>query len=195
MSPRQGLTLQRVLQAAEEIANEQGMGEVTLTTLAGKLQIRPPSLYNHISGMAGLRRELAMYSMRELEGVLTRAAVGHAGREAVLNMAAAYIEFARTRPGLYEAMMLAPNLKDEEVRRISDKAAEVVFRVLSAGYSLTEEEVVHAVRGWRSLLHGFASIEGSGGFEMPVGKDDSLRFVMDIFTAGLEQIRYRQPEN
>ncbi|MFB5268758.1 TetR/AcrR family transcriptional regulator [Paenibacillus enshidis] len=195
MSPRQGLSLQRVLQAAEEIANEQGMGEVTLTTLAGKLQIRPPSLYNHISGMAGLRRELAMYSMRELEEVLARSAVGHAGREAVLNMAAAYIEFARTRPGLYEAMMLAPNLKDEEVRRISDKAAEVVFRVLSAGYSLTEEEVVHAVRGWRSLLHGFASIEGSGGFEMPVGKDDSLRFVMDIFTAGLEQIRHRQPKN
>jgi AcrR family transcriptional regulator len=195
MSPRQGLTLQRVLQAAEEIANEQGMGEVTLTTLAGKLQIRPPSLYNHISGMAGLRRELAIYSMRELEKVLARAAVGHAGREAVLNMAAAYIEFARTRPGLYEAMMLAANIKDEEVRRISDKTAEVVFRVLSAGYSLTEEEVVHAVRGWRSLLHGFASIEGSDGFQMPVGRDDSLRFVMDIFTAGLEQIGHRKPEN
>ncbi len=37
-----------------------------MADLAERLEIRVPSLYNHVQGMEGLRRELALLGMREL---------------------------------------------------------------------------------------------------------------------------------
>ena len=59
MSPRPkvGLEINEILEAAGEIADVHGMREVTLANLAKKLNIRPPSLYNHFEGLGGLRKK------------------------------------------------------------------------------------------------------------------------------------------
>src|SRR5690349_3053069 len=116
MSPRTGLRISVILQAAEEIANAKGFGEVTLTSLAQKLGIRPPSLYNHIEGLNGLRKVMALDSLEQLENAMIAAITGNNGDVALTKMAKAYVEFARERPGLYEAMLYAPGAEDEELR-------------------------------------------------------------------------------
>ena len=60
MPPRAGLNLQSIVKAATVLADEHGLHEVTLTVLAKKLGIRSPSLYNHVNGLPGLRREMAL---------------------------------------------------------------------------------------------------------------------------------------
>ncbi|MEC0181174.1 WHG domain-containing protein [Paenibacillus peoriae] len=192
MSPRNGVKLQDILQAAEDIANERGMGEVTLTTLAQKLHIRPPSLYNHVDGLNGLRQVLALHSLEQLEEALTSAAVGRAGDDALTAMGRAYMRYARERPGLYEAMLYATDRKDTELRDAADRVAELVISVLSNGYGFKEEDCIHAARGFRSLLHGFASLEQKGGFGLPVEVDRSIAVMMDTFLAGL---RVQQQRN
>ena len=48
MSPRIGLTLQKIVETAAEIADANGIQEVTLASLAQTLGVRSPSLYNHV---------------------------------------------------------------------------------------------------------------------------------------------------
>ena len=74
MSPRAGLSREAVVQAAAALADEEGLEEVTLAELASRLGVRTPSLYNHVAGLEGLRRELALLGTRELGRRLGRAA-------------------------------------------------------------------------------------------------------------------------
>ena len=187
MSPRAGLDLQTVLQTAAEIADTHGLDQVTLATIAQKLGIRPPSLYNHVDGLPGLRNKLAVFGTKQLTDKLTRAAIGRSKDDAVLAMGEAYVAFARAHPGLYEATLRAPDPRDSELQQAAEELMNVVLRVLNA-YGLEEEAALNAVRGLRSLLHGFASLEQKGGFGLPLDHDASLRFVIDIFLAGIHAL-------
>lgn len=185
MSPRRGLTLDEILQATEEMANEQGIHAVTLATLAQRLQIRPPSLYNHVDGLKGLHKFMVMKSTQELEAALMDAAVGRAGEQAIRAMGQAYVDFARQRPGLYEAMVYSSLQPDEEIQQLNTRVGGLIMRVMKNGFGMSELETIHATRGLRSILHGFASLERSRGFRMAVSTDESLEVILNIFIAGL----------
>ncbi len=80
---RQGLDKMSVLKAAAELADQEGFEQVSLASLAKKLQIRTPSLYNHVQGLPGLRKELACFALRKLKEELAEAAIGKSGDEAL----------------------------------------------------------------------------------------------------------------
>jgi len=182
--PRAGLDQQTILQTASEIADQLGLDELTLAMLAQRLGIRTPSLYNHVNGLPGLRKDLAIYGMNKLKDALTRAAVGKSGDDAVRAMAEAYLAFSREHPGLYEAAQRAPDWQDAEMRQAAAEVVETVVRVLHA-YGLEGEAAIHTVRGFRSLLHGFASLEKQGGFGMALDLDKSFRLLVDVFVSGI----------
>ncbi|WP_409340791.1 WHG domain-containing protein [Paenibacillus sp. MBLB4367] len=184
MSPRIGLDLPTIVQAAAEIADTKGISEVTLASLAQKLSVRSPSLYNHVNGLPGLRNKLAIYGLTKLNGELTRAAVGKSGDDAVRAFANAYIAFARSHPGLYESTLLPPDAADPEYVQIGTESVEIVLRVLQE-YDLMDDAALHAVRGLRSVLHGFASLEQKGGFGLPLSLDVTLQMLIDTFLAGM----------
>ena len=54
MSPRSNLTKQAVVRAAAELIHTEGLEALSLSRLADKLDIRTPSLYNHVNGLPGL---------------------------------------------------------------------------------------------------------------------------------------------
>jgi hypothetical protein len=43
-----------------------------------------------------------------------------------------------------------------------------------ASYGLRGEEALHATRGFRSVVHGFATLEAAGGFGIPPDLDESF---------------------
>lgn len=188
MSPRPkiSLDLMEILDAAGGIADQQGMQEVTLANLAKKVGIRPPSLYNHFDGLPGLRKKLAIYGIDRLYGVMADAAIGVSGTEAVLAISKAYVNFARKHPGIYEATLLAPDPEDEEVQQAGAKIVDLSVRVLKA-YQLEGDLALHAVRGLRSILHGFSSLEQKGGFKMVLDLDESLSIILKAFLAGISE--------
>ncbi|RIX53071.1 TetR/AcrR family transcriptional regulator [Paenibacillus nanensis] len=186
MSPRAGLDLNVIIMQAAELADSEGLESVTLASLAKKLGVRSPSLYNHVEGLPALRSHLAVYGLQLLNEALSHAAGDAIGYEAVVRIASAYTGFARAHPGLYELTLRAPSLDNKEHERLADKLVNMFLNILSP-YGLSEEEGIHAVRGLRSLLHGFASIEGHGGFGIPIDIDKSVAFVLHRFLAGLEK--------
>lgn len=188
MSPRPkvGLEMITILKAAGEISDELGMQEVTLANLAKKLGIRPPSLYNHFDGLGGLRKKLAIYGIEQLYKELADAAIGVSGEDAVLALSKAYLNFARKHPGIYEATLMAPDPGDEEVQTASKKIVDLVVRVLSA-FELEGERALHTVRGLRSILHGFSSLEQRGGFKLDLNIDESFHLIIKAFIRGLQE--------
>lgn len=189
--PRVGLDLTTILQAAAELADAHGFEEVTLTSLAHKLNVRTPSLYNHIDGLPGLRRKLAVYGLEQLYEKLAHAAVGLAGDDAVRAFAQAYLAFARSRPGLYELTLRAADPGEAEIAEIGGRSIDLIVRILAA-YDLTDDAAIHAVRGLRSILHGFVSLERAGGFGIPLDVDKSFRLLVDTFLAGMRTVRQRE---
>ena len=55
--------------------------------LAARLKIKPPSLYNHVDGVTGLRRMLALRAATMLDDAMVRVTVGKSGDDAVRAMA------------------------------------------------------------------------------------------------------------
>jgi AcrR family transcriptional regulator len=188
MSPRPkvGLDLTEILEAAAELADQFGVQDVTLANLAKNLGIRPPSLYNHFDGLGGLRKKLAIYGIERLYEVLAQAGIGVAGDEAVMTISKAYVNFARKHPGIYEATLMAPDMEDEDVQLAGSKVVEITVRILQA-YRLEGDTALHAVRGLRSILHGFSSLEKSGGFKMALDLDESLEIIIKAFIIGIRK--------
>ena len=188
MAPRAGLNEAVILQAAGDLADEHGLGAVSLAALAEKLRVQPPSLYNHIAGVQGVKRGLAVLGAEGLANRLIRAAVGKSGEDAVYALGDAYRMFAKEHPGLYAATLRAP--KKDETSYIT--AAEVILEVVGASlepYRLNGRELIDAIRGLRSLVHGFVTLELSGGFGMPQNVNRSFRQVLRLFLAGVERKR------
>ena len=130
-----------------------------MATLAKKLSIRPPSLYNHVDGLQGLHEALAIHGLEELYNGFSEASIGRSKDEAIHAISKAYMTFARTHSGLYEASLwVNPDSNNLDFNRISTKIVNLIIRVLEA-CGFEEEKSIHATRGLRSIFHGFASLE------------------------------------
>lgn len=178
------------MRAAAELADADGLEQLTLARVAERLDVRVPSLYNHIDGLPGLRRALALAGVRASIEALRKATVGISGAPAMLALARAYRAFARAHPGQYAASVRAPDPGDAELREASAELLGVVLAVL-APYGLSEDEATHAIRGLRSIVHGFVSLETAGGFGLPLDLDDSFDRLARLFVAGLEAAHAR----
>jgi AcrR family transcriptional regulator len=187
MPHRMGLDRAAVVEAAAKLVDEKGIDQLSLGGLAERLGIRTPSLYNHVAGLPGLKRDLTLYSLRELYDRLTRATIGKSRAEAIVALADAYHTYAREAPGRYSLTQQAPDPDDQEWSALGQQLVDVAQVILSP-YRLREEEAIHAIRGLRSIVHGFISLEVSGGFKMPVALDDSFHWLINLFISGLERI-------
>ena len=159
--PRPGLTQALVLRAAADLADREGLEAVTLAAVAQRLNVQPPSLYNHVDGRDGLRRGLAAVGAEELAQRLLRAAAGRSGAAAATAIMDAYRGFAAEHPGLYAATLRAPREGDERALAAAQLILEVAAATLGP-YGLQADELVHAIRGLRSLVHGFVALELAG---------------------------------
>jgi AcrR family transcriptional regulator len=162
-----------VVEEAERMIDDLGFEGLTLAGLAERLGVRQPSLYKHIEGVAGLRRAIAIRAVTEMTEALGRAAIGRSRGGAIMAMAGAYREWALAHPGRYRDSQAAPEPGDTEHEKAAADFVQMFTDVLS-GFGLASEDAIDAIRGIRSALHGFVSLEAAGGFAMPLDIDRSF---------------------
>lgn len=182
--PRVGLDREAVVTAAAALADAEGLEAVTLAKVAAELGVKSPSLYVHVDGLAGLRRQLAARGARELTVLLQTAAAGRSGRDALTALADTYRAYARAHPGTYAATQNVTNLEDPEAGAAAAEALDVIFAVLR-GYALTDDAAIHAARAVRSALHGFVSLETGAGFGIDLDLDESFALLVSMLDRGL----------
>ncbi|MCG7409697.1 WHG domain-containing protein [Paenibacillus sp. ACRRX] len=184
---RQGLDQFTVLQAAAELADAHGYEQLSLASLAKQLQIRTPSLYNHVKGMPGLKQALASYAVRKLKEALIEGIIGKSGDEALHALAFAYVDFVRQHPGIYEASMGAPDPLDPDFQTAGTEVVQLIIRLMES-YQLEPEVAIHAVRGMRSIVHGFASLELRKEFNIEISKNESLHYAITAYLRGVQHV-------
>lgn len=187
------LDLSIILQKSTELVNETGLDQLSIGLLAEKLEVRPPSLYNHIDGLIELKQKLSIQGVKKLNEYMLQAAVGRSGDEAIRAISKAYIQFVREHPGLYEASNRFPDANNQELQEAQGAIVQLVLQVLDA-YNLQEEIAIHMVRGFRSILHGFSSIEQMGGFGMPLDINKSFTILINTFIEGIHAVTNNEDE-
>lgn len=192
MIKQRRLNRERVVEVAAEMADAAGsVDAVTLTALAAALDIRVPSLYNHVASLGDLRHALTIYGVRKLVDHMRVAAVGYVGRDALFHMADAYREFAHEHPGIYPLTMRAPDADDAVLAGLAQEWVQMLLLIL-ASMGLQGDDALHFKRGFRALLHGFVSLEAADGFKMPLGLDDSFHRVVTTYLDGLDGAKQSQ---
>ena len=186
MGRKAGITLEDVVEAAAAIADRDGLEAATLTAVAGELGIKTPSLYNHLEGLSGLRRLLAIHGSKLLLKTFEEAIGDLEGTEALRSIARADREFARDHRGLYDSFLPAP--KPDEDTELYEAMAEPVFLVAHVllDMGIPQSEAIHLIRALRALLHGFLDLEAREGFGMPVGIDASFDVAVELIIGGIE---------
>jgi AcrR family transcriptional regulator len=184
--PRAGLDRETVVATAAEIADAEGFDAVTLAHVATRLGVRSPSLYNHVEGRDGLLRGVALLGLDELAATLREAAIGRSGRDGLTATAEAYRAYVLAHPGRYAAgAVTAPAPGDDEHLAAATAVIDVMRGVLR-GWPLDEEETIHALRAFRSAVHGFASLEAAAGFGIAVDLDASFHRLIAALATGLD---------
>ncbi|MFI8947160.1 TetR-like C-terminal domain-containing protein [Streptomyces sp. NPDC053750] len=164
--PRAGLTTDRVVAAAADLADETGFESVTLSALARHFGVKDASLYTHVRNLQDLRVRVALLAGGELIDEIAAAVAGRAGKEALAAFAGAYRAYALRHPGRYAATQIRIDqslVADSPTLR---RTAEVTYGMLRA-YGLTEPDLTDAVRLLRSTFHGYCALEATGGFGAP----------------------------
>src|SRR5271165_6535454 len=96
-----------ILAAALKLAEAEGWDAVTTRRLAGLIDYSQPVLYSHFKGKSDIMAAVATRGFEELATRMeTASATG--GADVLRNVCAAYLDFARSRPIIYEAMFVLP---------------------------------------------------------------------------------------
>ena len=171
--PRAGLSTATVVDLALAVVDERGLDALTLASVAGRAGVATPSLYKHVRNLDALRQKVSAAATAELAEAMSTAAAGRAGADAVRAVADAYRRYALTHPGRYPATQALPDPADPGHVAAGERAVGTIYAVLR-GYGVHGQDAVDATRALRSALHGFVSLEISGGFGMPHDVDRSF---------------------
>ncbi|MFC8192143.1 TetR-like C-terminal domain-containing protein [Cellulomonas sp. NPDC057328] len=188
--PRAGLDRAAVTALALEAVDAggpDGFRGLTLAAVAARAGVAVPSLYKHVDGLPGLRREVALRCIAELDGVVADAAGTTAdARDRLRACTHALRAWAHARPGRYQAV------QDDwrghpDADALQTAAASVLTRLsaLVADVGVPAARHVDAVRAVRAAVHGFVALELAGGFGMSDDVDVSFAYLVDGLVDGL----------
>lgn len=188
--PRAGLDRSAVVGLALAVLDESpgGLADLTLAAVAARAGVAVPSLYKHVDGLPGLRRDVARACVEDFTETLDEAAPADAEPEQRLRaMADALRGYARRHPGRYRAVQVGGWPQDADATGVQVAAARTVALMSEtvAGLGVPAARHVDAVRAVRAALHGFVVLELDGGFGMPDDVDVSYRYLVDGLVRGL----------
>jgi AcrR family transcriptional regulator len=174
-----------VIIGALDMVDKEGPEGLTMAKVADRLGIKAASLYNHVDGLAALRREVALYSMRELGEAVRDSVLARSGDEAVLAYADTVRDYARRWPGRYQATSFRADPYDPELAAAQGRSSEAFVAVMSS-YRLDDAGRLHAGRIFWASVHGFLSLEAAGHMGS-VDVDITFRLLIGLF---IDSIRH-----
>lgn len=158
-----GDAAEALLQAAESLLDKQGLEALTLRAVARDAGLSHAAPKNHFGDLSGLLSELAARGFWQLAANLDAARAGLNEADAAMDaIARAYVDFAKSRPGLFLLMYRSERLDFNRPTLL--QAMQAAGQALSATTNMrgqharnTQEALAPAVAAW-SLVHGYAML-------------------------------------
>jgi len=170
-----------IVSAACELAEAEGWDAVTTRRLAGLIDYSQPVLYSHFKGKTEIVGAVALRGFEELAGRLRTSKANVTGEPDLLRqVCAAYLDFARSRPVIYEAMFVLPT----EIKFASEEtptALRAAFSELVTALGPKREMPETLAEVLWSALHGMAVLARSERIP-PSGADLRLNMLVQTFS-------------
>jgi AcrR family transcriptional regulator len=170
-----------ILAAACELAEAEGWEAVTTRRLAGLIDYSQPVLYSHFKGKADILGAVALRGFEELAARLRLSKANALGESDILRqVCTAYLDFARSRPVIYEAMFVLPtSIKFASAE--TPTALQTAFSELVAALGPNREMPETLAEVLWSALHGMAVLARSDRIP-PSGAASRLNVLVQRFS-------------
>lgn len=186
---RRPLSRRRVLEAAFELVDREGLGALSMRGLGRELGVEAMSLYNHVPNKEALLGGMVEFLV---EGLEVPAGDSGGWEEQVGGAFRSYLKLARAHPEVFQLFVTRPLRTGESLR---------VFEVLR-GAGLDVVPALHAFRALSSYTIGYAlaeirgfPLELDGGIRAmelapplkEVDRDAQFDYGLDLIISGLRQ--------
>lgn len=180
--PRAGLSREAVGALALAVVDDVGWDGLTLAAVAQRAGVAVPSLYKHVAGLPGLRRDVRLAALADLGAALAAIPAGGSRADRVRALAGGLRAYGLARPGRYAAAQVG--VAAEADPELADAARRVVD-LLAGTVGTDPATAVDRVRALRALVHGFVELETHGGFGLPDDVTASFERAVDLLVAGM----------
>jgi AcrR family transcriptional regulator len=153
-------TRQAILQAALEIATEEGWQAVTIRKVAERIEYSPSAIYKYFEDKEEILHTLLRQGFQQMLIALEHIAA-HEQRptERLLQIAAAYWDFARHHPTLYQLMFdLKGNLHEVQEAKASFLLVRTAIEEWSQANEVQMDNLDRAVDILWAVMHGFVAL-------------------------------------
>lgn len=172
---------QLIVTAARRLAEAQGWEAVTTRRLAEAVEYSQPVLYGHFKGKDAIVGAVALEGFAELGALMRDARRSARKRSPLRAVCAAYLDFAATRPALYQAMFVLPT--DLPFASAETPAAmRAAFAELVSALDASDAQRERRAEVLWSTLHGMVVLADSGRIP-PEAKHERLDVLIDDLTA------------
>ena len=177
-------TKEAVIKATSDLADEKGLNNVSLKSVAEKLNIRTPSLYNHIENLDNLLLEVAHQGMRIMNERMTHAVIGNIGDTAIKLAAIEYLNYMIEHPGVYETIQWVSWHGTEETEKIFNNYTSLLVTLINSCNFKAENttEILNMITG---ILHGFTTLQLRYAFSNPDKVKKELCEAIDTLLTGI----------
>jgi AcrR family transcriptional regulator len=186
------LTPQDVVNAAIACLDREGEAALGVNRVARELGIKPPAIYKHLDGNAGLRRAVALAIWRSYLTDCQSQTTNLAEPRALLRVGAQITRnFAQRHPARYAVMMqyqMRPT--DPEEAEVIQNALQFFQRSLQL-YELSNDALIDVMRMVNAAIYGFITREKLELMTLSRSTDRSYEVMLDALLVAIEYVRQR----
>lgn len=191
--PKTRLDRDLVVMKAAQMVNKKGLEQISLKMLASELGIKSPSLYNHVSGLDDLKKQLMIFGWKQMQEQITQSVIGVTGYDALKAMCYAFYNYAADNPGVFNVMLWYNKFQNDEMAEATSGLLSIIFKIVST-LNLPEEYGFHLIRTFRGFLEGFSLLVNNGSFGHPLPIRDSFELSLNILIDGIKVLADRLAE-
>jgi len=159
--PSTSTTRETLLDAALRLLEERGPGALRIRDLAAAAEQSTMGVYTHFGSKQGLLEQLYLHGFRRLEERLNRVPSDGQGRQALLEFALAYRQFALDNEALYGLMFerAAPDFVPSDASRVAGLTTFEMLAARVADWRPDFTDPAAAAHLVWATMHGLVSIE------------------------------------
>ena len=176
-----------IIETSAKLSNKVGLDNLSLKMIAKELNIKSPSLYNHISSLNEIKERLMIYGWKGLEEKVIESAVGVAGYDALRNMCYAFYDYATNNKGVFTAMLWYNKFESDEKNNATTKLFSLIFKILKP-LNISDNNIEHIIRTLRSFLEGFLLLVNNNAFGNPISIKESFSLSLEIIINGIKSL-------
>ena len=185
--PKNMVSEESIIETSALIANKIGLENLSLKIIADELNVKSPSLYNHISSLDDVKNKLMVYGWKQLENKMIDSAVGVTGYEALNNMSNVFYDYAINNTGVFMAMLWYNKYDSIEKDNATKRLFNILFKIMKT-LNISDDNINHIIRTLRGFLEGFCLLVNNNAFGNPISIKESIDLSLKIIINGIKTL-------